>query len=83
MDVRPVEICSFQVAERPQQDLKPLAPHGVEVGVSTVADARTAAWRGGSMLGELSTFRDICIPYKEYDEYGPVLLRRKCVGICL
>ena len=70
-------------AERLQQDLKPLAPHDVKVGVSTVADARTAAWRGGLMLSNLSTFRDMCISYKEYDEYGPVLLRRRCLGICL
>ncbi|KAK0638569.1 actin 3 [Cercophora newfieldiana] len=70
-------------AERLGQDVKPMVPHGVKMGMSTVVDPRTAAWRGGSMLSSLSTFRDMCIPYKEYDEYGPVLLRRKCLGVSL
>lgn len=70
-------------ADRLRQDLKAVASHDSTVSLFTPPDPKTAAWRGGSMLSGLSTFRDICIPYSEYDEYGPVLLQRKCLGIGL
>ncbi|KAK0614509.1 actin family [Immersiella caudata] len=68
--------------ERLSQDLELLTPSGIKKQIGGFRDPKTAAWRGGSMLSSLSTFRDMCIPYNEYDEYGPVLLRRKCLGIC-
>ncbi|KAK4442036.1 actin, cytoplasmic 1 [Podospora aff. communis PSN243] len=67
---------------RLDRDLKAYpTPNGVKKVIKGFRDPKSAAWRGGSMLSSLSTFRDMCIPNKEYDEYGPVLLRRKCLGI--
>jgi len=60
-----------------------MAPSGKTVEVVSLPNPKTAAWSGGSMLSSLSTFHDMCIPYSEYDKYGPVLLRRKCLGISL
>jgi actin-related protein len=60
------------------------APVTIPYEVAASSDPRYAAWQGGSMLSELSTFRSMCIDNSsEYDEYGPVMLRRKCWGICL
>ncbi len=36
-----------------------------------------AAWRGGSILGSLTTFKDMAVSYEEYDEVGPDI-HRKC-----
>jgi actin-related protein len=44
-------------------------------------DPKLAAWVGGSMLTSLSTFKDMCIQAAEYNEYGPVMMRRKCMGL--
>ncbi|KAL1835715.1 hypothetical protein VTJ49DRAFT_6168 [Mycothermus thermophilus] len=38
--------------------------------LTTASDPKYAAWRGGSMLAELSTFRDMCIHHNQYDEIG-------------
>lgn len=57
------------------------SPSKMKFGVVTPPDAKRLAWLGGSVLSSLSTFRDVYIKASEYDEYGPVMMRRKCWGI--
>lgn len=66
---------------RLRREVGDVAPSGVKTNVLRLFDPKMAAWRGGSMLSGLSTFRDMCISYEQYDEYGPVLLQRKCLGV--
>ncbi|XP_015921489.1 actin-6-like [Parasteatoda tepidariorum] len=49
-----------------------------KVKVWAPADRRYAVWLGGSILGSLSTFKDICITRAEYNDYGPRIVHRKC-----
>lgn len=37
-----------------------------------------SAWQGGGILATTSTFKDICVTREEYNEYGPVMVTRKC-----
>ncbi len=55
----------------------------MEFNVVNPSNARQSAWFGGSLLSNLSTVRDICIQASEYEEYGPVMMRRKCWGLGL
>ncbi|XP_046396505.1 actin-3-like [Ischnura elegans] len=38
-----------------------------------------SAWLGGSILSSLSSFQDMWISRKEYDETGPSIVHQKCV----
>lgn len=50
-----------------------------KINVANRADEKDAAWIGGSILASLSTFQHYWILKKEeYDEYGPVIVRRRC-----
>jgi actin-related protein len=33
------------------------------------------SWVGGSILGDLSTFKDFCITKEEYEEHGPKIYK--------
>ena len=37
-----------------------------------------SAWIGGSILASLSSFEQMWITRREYDEYGPKIVNRKC-----
>jgi actin-related protein len=37
-----------------------------------------SAWIGGSILASLSSFEQMWITRREYDEYGPRIVNRKC-----
>ncbi|GIY33279.1 actin-6 [Caerostris darwini] len=64
------------IATRLREELQDLCPSKVRVWAP--AERRYAVWLGGSILGSLSTFQDICISQKEYDDYGPKIVHRKC-----
>ena len=71
-------------ADRLQQGFAAITPYLMKPPtVATPPDAKLSAWLGGSMLASLSTFRDMCIQAKEYEEYGPVMMRSKCLGLGL
>jgi actin-like protein 6A len=43
-----------------------------------MADRPINAWLGGSILASLGTFHEMWFSKKEYDEFGPTLVDRKC-----
>lgn len=53
-----------------------------EIGNSCTVRAppmrKYSVWIGGSILASLSTFKDMWITKKEYDEVGPAIVHRKC-----
>ncbi|XP_035216201.1 actin-85C-like [Stegodyphus dumicola] len=62
--------------QRLHHELKHMCPF--DVHVCAPKERRYAAWVGGSILGSLSTFRDICVTRSEYNDYGPRIVHRKC-----
>lgn len=63
---------------RLQREVTLLAPANTSVNVIARPDRQDAAWIGGSILSEMSTFENMLILREDYDEYGPSIVRRKC-----
>ncbi|XP_064644333.1 actin, clone 302-like [Lineus longissimus] len=66
------------IAERMQKELNNLAPAALTVNVVAPAGRKYSAWLGGSILASLSNFDDYWITKREYDEFGPSIVNRKC-----
>ena len=64
--------------ERMQKELTALASPTMEIKIIAPPERKNKAWIGGSILASLSTFKSMCISKKEYDEYGPSIVHRKC-----
>ncbi|KAI8988598.1 actin family [Mycotypha africana] len=41
-------------------------------------ERKSSSWLGGSILASLGTFHQLWISRKEYDEFGPSIIHRKC-----
>ena len=63
--------------ERLKSMLRTLAPDR-DIGVIGIEDGRLAAWKGGSFMASRPYFMESVITKEEYDEYGPVMVHRKC-----
>ncbi|KAL3810305.1 hypothetical protein ACHAXA_006532 [Cyclostephanos tholiformis] len=50
----------------------------VKVTSPNVSERAICSWLGGSILGSLGTFQDMWISRKDYDEFGPAIINRKC-----
>lgn len=48
------------------------------IKVTALPQREHSAWMGGSMLASLPTFQKMVISKAEYDEFGPIIVRRKC-----
>ncbi|KII72876.1 Actin, adductor muscle [Thelohanellus kitauei] len=64
--------------ERLAREIKQLAPVSVRVDTLAPAERKYSVWKGGSLLGSLSTFQQILISKAEYDEFGPSIVHKKC-----
>jgi len=65
--------------DRMVKELKPLLPPSVAFKVINPQE-RHQSWIGGSVLASLSTFEKMWIRQHEYDESGPSIVHRKCIG---
>mmetsp|Transcript_26978 Transcript_26978/g.35864 ORF Transcript_26978/g.35864 Transcript_26978/m.35864 type:complete len:480 (+) Transcript_26978:3-1442(+) len=50
----------------------------VKVLSPNIPERAICSWLGGSILGSLGTFHDMWITRKEYEEFGPSIVNRKC-----
>lgn len=64
--------------ERMQKEILSLAPQGTKVKVATPPQIKHSKWMGGSILASQPTFEQLCISKEEYDEFGPLIVHRKC-----
>ena len=64
------------IADRMQKELAALST--MKSRIIAPPEREYSAWIGGSILGSLSTFQQMCISKKEYDEIGPRIVHRKC-----
>ena len=63
---------------RLQSDLKSMVPELVVPNVSAPPERKYSVWIGGSILSSLPSFEDMWITKAEYEEYGPLIVHRKC-----
>ncbi|CAF1516238.1 unnamed protein product [Adineta steineri] len=66
-------------ADRMQKEMKAKVPSSERVRVVASPEREYSAWIGGSILASLSTFQAMWICKKDYDEYGPSIVHRKCL----
>lgn len=70
------------IADRLYKEITALAPQGMRVKVIAPRDRKFSSWLGGSILASLSTFQAMWLSRQEYDECGPSIVHRKCLGPC-
>lgn len=66
------------IAARVQKEMDLLAPTSMKVKVIAPPERQYSVWIGGSILASLSTFQQMWISKKEYEEIGPSIVHRKC-----
>jgi actin-related protein len=67
------------IQQRLARELKALATPemGMKIRVVAPPERLDSAWIGGSILASLSTFHDMWVSKREYDESGPGIIHRK------
>jgi len=65
-------------ADRFKKEITDLAPSKMNVNVVDRPERKYCVWIGGSILASLTTFQQMWISKKEYCEYGPSIVHRKC-----
>lgn len=66
-------------SERLEQELAKIVKDTIKVKVIAPPDRLYSVWSGSSILASLSTFQDVCINRKTYNEYGPNIVNRSCL----
>lgn len=65
-------------AERLQKELTKLAPKTMKIKLNVRPERKYGVWIGASSIATLSTFNKMWILKKEYEEFGPSIVHRKC-----
>lgn len=65
--------------ERIHKEVSAQAPGTVKVKVVAPSERKFSVWIGGSILASLSTFGDMWVTFKQYDEVGPGIVHKKCL----
>jgi len=72
---------------RLRKEIKAISPINTNIKIvpprkQHVQDARHPrrhlAWVGGSILGSMDSFKELCISKDDHEEYGPSIVHRKC-----
>jgi centractin len=63
--------------ERLLMEMRRLAPRGTRIKIWASSERLLSPWVGGSILSSLSTFKQMWITQKEWQEYGNQILYRK------
>ncbi|KAG8229238.1 hypothetical protein J437_LFUL007924 [Ladona fulva] len=64
--------------ERLNKEIISLAPPQIDVKIVSPPERKYSVWIGGSILASLSSFQQMWITRKEYDEVGPSIMHTKC-----
>ena len=66
------------IKERLEKEMNYLVPDSYKIKTIIPPERKQSVWIGGSILASLSTFEEMWITRKEYDETGPSIVHRKC-----
>jgi len=66
------------ISDRMQKEISALAPQTMKIKIIAPPERKYSVWIGASILASLSTFQQMWICKKEYDESGPSIVHRKC-----
>jgi actin beta/gamma 1 len=65
--------------DRLNKELTLALPPETRFNIVAYPERKESAWIGGAVVASLSTFAKVMISQAEYDEYGPSVVRRKCL----
>ena len=68
------------LADRMQKEMVALAPAAMKVKIAPLTH-RYSAWIGGSILSCLSTFSQMWVSKKDYEDGGPNIVHRNWFGV--
>ena len=66
------------LSDRLSKELVALSPHSMKIKVVAPPERKYSVWIGGSILSSLSTFEQMWITRKAYDEHGSSIVHLKC-----
>ncbi|XP_004636475.1 actin, cytoplasmic 1-like [Octodon degus] len=66
------------IADRMQKEITALAPSTMNSRIIAPPECKYSVWINGSILASLSTFQQMWISKREYNESGPSIVHRKC-----
>ncbi|XP_059171159.1 actin, cytoplasmic 3-like [Physella acuta] len=66
------------IADRMKKELSAMVASSMKVKIIAAPERKYSVWIGGSILGSLSSFRQMWITKEEFDESGPSIVHRKC-----
>jgi len=64
--------------ERLEKEITSISPLSTEINIITPSERQYSSWIGGSIIGSLPTFPNLCISQDDYDEYGPTVFHHMC-----
>ena len=64
--------------KRFSNEFKALAPPLMRIKVTADINRKSAVWKGGAILSELSMFERRWVTRADYDEFGETVVHRKC-----
>ena len=71
--------CNFSgMAERITKQITALAPSSIKPKVIDYPNKPNLSWIGASIMASQPSFYTLLISAKQYEEYGPSIVHRKC-----
>eukprot|EP00746_Dinoflagellata_sp_MGD_P073172 gnl/MRDRNA2_/MRDRNA2_29705_c0_seq1.p1 gnl/MRDRNA2_/MRDRNA2_29705_c0~~gnl/MRDRNA2_/MRDRNA2_29705_c0_seq1.p1 ORF type:complete len:773 (-),score=164.10 gnl/MRDRNA2_/MRDRNA2_29705_c0_seq1:1659-3977(-) len=70
--------CFEGLAERLTREITAMCPSTMKVKVIAPPERKYSTWIGGSICASLSTFQQMWLTQKDYDELGPAAIHRSC-----
>lgn len=67
--------------DRLTKELLPLFPKETNFKVHAPIDREISSWRGGSIMGGLSSYRSNFISRNEFEEFGTSIVTKKCLHL--
>jgi actin beta/gamma 1 len=62
---------------RLQQQMEMLIPSSQSANVIATKERKNGVWTGGAIISQLSSFSQMWVRKKDYNEYGPQIINRK------
>jgi len=66
------------IADRMHKELVSLAPISMKIKIIAPPERMYSVWIGGSILSSLTSFQNMWITKREYEEFGSGIVHRKC-----
>ncbi|GKT24605.1 Actin-6 (Fragment) [Aduncisulcus paluster] len=60
-------------------ELSSLAPSSIKIKIVAAPERRLCVWLGGSIVSMLTTFEEMWVSKKDYDEVGAEIIHHKCL----